>query len=672
MGSLCRLALLAAVLATSTLPARPAGAEGPAFPLKVSADGHYLVDQKGKPFLVHGDSPWESLWRLTREETLEYLDRRMAQGFNTVLLNLLPDSLDDGHPRTPNRYGVAPFRDPSDFSTANAAYFDHADWYIAEAGKRGLLVTLFPCYLGINYTWIDDLKANGVDRARAYGQFLGARFGRHQNLVWIMGGDRDPGDARAEHDALAESLFRHAPHQLITFHGREHSSSTLYHDTKWLAFNFTYSYSETYTQSQEDWRRTPPRPSIMSEAGYEREANDSRYGTPQRIRRQAYWTLLAGSAGHFYGSAFWHLKPGWREHLDWPGARQMKHVRAFFLALPWWDLVPGFERELVAAGNGYYGSNDDYITAAATPDRRLAALYMPVPRRIKLDLSSFPSPVKLRWFDPTTGAYSDATQEPLPNQPAAEWFWPPPREADGDWALVLEAVDPRAPRPPAVAAAYHELRVYHVLPGKAEAILERFSGKIGELKRRHGLNPVATWLGTSEDGRETVVVELLAPRDAQAAEVGWKAFYADPEASEARHGKNFSGVDHLKLVAPQSILELAAGASAAARTFDLRIYQRAPGKEDGFEARWRNHAARVYRRHGLQPLGWWEARDDEHKGAFVTLMAIRSPEALQAALAAFNADGDWLRNEHDSEAEGPLGTGVIRYVLRPASFSGLR
>jgi hypothetical protein len=253
-----------------------------------------------------------------------------------------------------------------------------------------------------------------------------------------MGGDIDPLFAVAEHDALAESLHAHDPGHLMTFHGREHSSATLYHDAPWLGFNVTYSYRETYVQTHEDRRRTPVKPTVMIESGYEREANDWRYGTPQRMRRQAYWTLLAGSCGHLYGSAFWHLKPGWRDSLDWPGVRQMRHVRDFFEALPWTELRPEFEKELIAAGQGEYGSRDDYVAAAATPDRRVAALYMPVARRLRLRLALFPGPVRARWFDPTTGRYSEAAAAPLPNE-GEHTLWPPAREADGDWALVLEA-----------------------------------------------------------------------------------------------------------------------------------------------------------------------------------------------------------------------------------------
>ncbi|MGH6893615.1 MAG: NPCBM/NEW2 domain-containing protein [Dongiaceae bacterium] len=34
------------------------------FPLKVSANGRYLVDQPGRPFFIHGDSPWSAIAQL--------------------------------------------------------------------------------------------------------------------------------------------------------------------------------------------------------------------------------------------------------------------------------------------------------------------------------------------------------------------------------------------------------------------------------------------------------------------------------------------------------------------------------------------------------------------------------------------------------------------------------
>lgn len=412
-------------------------ADSSVFPLQISENRRYLVDQQNRPFLVHGESSWEIVWMLTKEETSEYLAKRAAQGFNATLFNILPDSKD---PFAQNRYGEAAFANPLDFTTANKTYFDHAEWVVAEAGQHRMAAFIFPCYLGISDSWIDELHANGVDKAAVYGKVLAERFKKYPNVVWVMGGDRDPEYAMPEHTALVNAIHQYDPNHLITFHGREHSSADLFHDAEWLGFNLSYNYIETYTQSHQDWQRSPIKPTLMGESGYEREANDWRYGTPQRMRRQAWWTLLAGSCGHFYGTAFWHQKPGWRESLDWPGANHMRIAKEFFHAIPWHTLIPEFEKQLVIGGNAEYGSNDDYIIAAATPDHKLVVLYIPIARFLGLDLSFYPGPVKARWFDPTTGLFYEPFQ--LENVKHIRWserIAPPARECDSDWALVLEA-----------------------------------------------------------------------------------------------------------------------------------------------------------------------------------------------------------------------------------------
>lgn len=658
-----RLVLLVSMLG----PAAAAhAADAPAFPLKASADGHHLVDQTGKPFLVHGDSPWEAVWQLTKAEWAEYLDRRAAQGFNSVILNLLPDNKPT-HPWTKTRDGEAPFSNPKDFGTANAAYFDHAEWFVNEAKKRGLLVALFPCYLGIDHDWIDELHENGVDKARGYGAFLAQRFGKYPNILWVLGGDIDPEYASAEQDALALSLFTQAPHQLITFHGREHTSAWLYPDAKWLGVNVTYGYGETYTQSHADWSRQPVRPILMSEAGYEREANDSRAGTPQRVRRQAYWALLAGSAGHFYGTYYWDFKPAWREQFEWPGARHMKYVREFFEALPWSDFVPRFEQSLIVNGNGPYGSVEDYVTAAATPDRRVAALYMPIARALKLDLGLFPDPVRGRWFDPTTGRYTDATEKPLANQ-GTHLFTPPPRDGDTDWALVLTADPVSTTLPPPATLASYELRIYHARPGQVSAIREGLRGTLGALQARHGLQPVASWV--SQDAQQgELVFQLLQVDGPDAADSAWRGLYADPEfktASEAAkkaHGQTYTAIETISLVAPPSAVHLDTLKTSTARAFSLRLLQRRPGQQEAFKTLWREHGIGVQRRHRLQSLGWWEAVDREHAGLFVTLLAAESAEVMTLGDVSVDQDGGWQRALQMSAVDGRLLSNEIRYQM---------
>ena len=40
----------------------------PEFPLKVSGNHRYLVDQAGAPFLYHADTPWTLFTKLTEGE----------------------------------------------------------------------------------------------------------------------------------------------------------------------------------------------------------------------------------------------------------------------------------------------------------------------------------------------------------------------------------------------------------------------------------------------------------------------------------------------------------------------------------------------------------------------------------------------------------------------------
>ena len=65
-------------------PAKVPAAPSPAYPVKVSADGRYLVDQNNTPFLIVGDSPQGLMSRLSEEQAERYFADRQAHGFNTA------------------------------------------------------------------------------------------------------------------------------------------------------------------------------------------------------------------------------------------------------------------------------------------------------------------------------------------------------------------------------------------------------------------------------------------------------------------------------------------------------------------------------------------------------------------------------------------------------------
>ena len=207
--------------------ARPAGTRSPLpepppparYPLRVSDDRRRILDAAGTPFLVQGDAAWSLIANLTYDEAIAYLDDRQAKGFNTVIVSIVEHLFSRQAPR--DRAGNEPFLSPGDMSTPNEAYFAHAERVLEACAERGIAVILACCYIGHRHDpspgvdatnhaegWYYEVIGTGVDGCRRYGEFLGRRFGRFDNIIWCIGGDWDPDEARPGLDAIAAGSAR--------------------------------------------------------------------------------------------------------------------------------------------------------------------------------------------------------------------------------------------------------------------------------------------------------------------------------------------------------------------------------------------------------------------------------------------------------------------------------
>jgi hypothetical protein len=185
----------------------------------ISSNAHFLLDTKGRPFFLQGDAAWSLIANLTDVETEEYLKNRHAKGFNTLLVNLIEHKFSK-HPPL-DIAGNAPFADMTNWSRPNEKYFTHADWVVEKASEYGLVILLAPVYLGYVGTdegFIEEIVKTGKENALAYGRFLGARYAKYDNIIWVMGGDRNPGAAIDEIDAIAKGIREHDHRHLFTAH----------------------------------------------------------------------------------------------------------------------------------------------------------------------------------------------------------------------------------------------------------------------------------------------------------------------------------------------------------------------------------------------------------------------------------------------------------------------
>ena len=441
----------------------PGGGPPPstAFPLKVSANGRYLVDQNDVPFLITGDSPQALAVNLSVAEADAFFADRQAAGFNLVWINLLCATYTGGRPDGSTFDGIVPFTTADDLSTPNESYFARVDDMLRLAGQHGLTVLLDPAETG---SFLSVLNANGVTKARNYGRYLGTRYRSFDNIVWMSGNDFQSWP-NAGDDAVVQAVAR-GIHDTDDRHIHtvelDYLVSGSLDDPGWaplIQLNASYTYYPTYAQVLADYNRPSALPTFLVEANYEFEHNAADLGTPQILRRQEYWSLLSGAAGQLYGNRYtWPFIGGWQSHLDTPGSLQMGYVKFLFASRPWYNLIPDQTHTVVTAGYGTFADtgalgDSDYLTAARTPDGGLGMAYMPTARTITVDMTKLAAPAYASWYDPSTGTFTAIPGSPLANTGTRN-FAPPGSngDGDGDWVLVLEATsvppDTQAPSVP--------------------------------------------------------------------------------------------------------------------------------------------------------------------------------------------------------------------------------
>jgi NIPSNAP len=130
----------------------------------------------------------------------------------------------------------------------------------------------------------------------------------------------------------------------------------------------------------------------------------------------------------------------------------------------------------------------------------------------------------------------------------------------------------------------------------------------------------------------------------------------------------------LTLLAASAITAAAPKASAADRVFELRTYTANPGKLDALNARFRDHTIALFKKHGMEVVGFWEPIDKEAGAGdkLIYLLAHPSREAAQANWKAFREDPEWVKVKAESEAGGVLPAKIESVYLAGTDYSPLK
>ncbi len=415
------------------------------FPLRVGPDNHHLIDQNGIPFLYAADAAWQLLTGFTEAETREYLKKRKEQGFNTIQVMLT--SL----PGLKTSQGHEPFEN-YDFSKPNEAYFRHVDRVVALADSMNLLLAMAPlwqgcCQEGWNVPAHAYMQQNGKDKCFLFGQFIGQRYKRFANIVWMLGGGNDPHPLQEEIRSLARGIEDRKTQQLMTYHAAaSHSSSDVWEATdKWLTFSTIFTYfrgftkawnpvqPDVYEMGYTEYRKIPTRPFVLG--GTLSEGEEGTAGSELQTRKQIYWSILSGGCGYSYSSLLSRAEPGWQKKMELPAVSSLKYLHTIFAAFDWYLLVPDIENKLIISGNEKYATND-YATAALTRDGRTIVVYVPSARELTLNTTVLSGKLMIAsWYNTRTGQRRSSGTYPTGYKMV---FDSPDKN---DWLLVLQVTD---------------------------------------------------------------------------------------------------------------------------------------------------------------------------------------------------------------------------------------
>ena len=427
--------------------------------MKLEVFGNYLRRADGSPFFYLGDTAWELFHRLTREEIDFYLTERARQGFNVIQAVALAEF--DGL-ATPNAYGRVPLKmvdgawSPAHpDADGDNNYWALVDYAVEKAGGLGLYIGFLPSWGDKwNRGWGVGPEVFTPENAHAYGRWLGERYGRHDNIIWILGGDRavETDAHRAIVDGMAAGLregepFRH----LMTYHPvGERSSADFVAGKPYIDFHMIQSghatgrgyecwkmLRETYAAEQKPFMNGEPRyedhPACFKvEYNYLWDAADA--------RAHIYWDAFEGACGHTYGNhCVWgfnremsdYFPLRWRDALTHEGALTMRHAKELRESRDYFSLraAPG----LADDGGGFSG----HVACAAGDG--YAFIYSPLgaPFNVRFGALGYKA-AKASWFDPRTGRARAFMVAPC----KGDGLMVPPSCGKGnDWVLIVDKLD---------------------------------------------------------------------------------------------------------------------------------------------------------------------------------------------------------------------------------------
>ena len=214
----------------------------------------------------------------------------------------------------------------------------------------------------------------------------------------------------------------------------------------------------------------------------------------------------------------------------------------------------------------------------------------------------------------------------------------------------------------------YELRIYDAMPGKLPALVSRFGTYNVGLFTKYGIEMVGFWtdeIGTSNQLTYMLRFDSMGDREGKwgtcMADADWRKYLREEAAQDGLY------VDRSR----NTFMRLTDYSPEPRITTDvqeLRIYDATPGKLPDLHNRFANHTTRLFKKHGMEVIGYW-TDDVGLSNRLVYMLGYSSLGDREKTWASFGADGEWQKARAESEVNGPLVRKNYSTILRPTSYS---
>jgi len=431
----------------------------PVYPLKLSSNGRYLVDQNNTPVFLTGDAPQLLFVQISSSDVDTYLADRSARGFNALWV--YPIDRVDQNSAPKNFNGNPPF-DGAEFTNMDAAYWANVDSVLTKIQSHGMIAFMNVAFVGLTPAggYQSQLLASSDATLTAYGAFLGNRYKNFNNIVWVLGGDADPSVSGlySKLSDIANGIKSADTNHLITLEAcracspGNQSSINAYGGSPpaFINLNWVYNTQPTVVAGcQAGYASLSTALPMMGEDWYELEHSITGFLS----RQEGYWEILSGCyLGRLFGNGpIWTLNatnggntsPSWQSQLNSAGSVGQQFLGQLMRSREHWLMAPDTTHTVLTAG---FGSGSTLSVAARSTDGQTIIAYLSdgnaTAKTINMSkIASSSSTAKAWWYNPQTGAATLIGT--FPNSGTQNFTAP-----DGnDWVLVIDDASANLPAP---------------------------------------------------------------------------------------------------------------------------------------------------------------------------------------------------------------------------------